>query len=151
MEIHKQSNNVEFDVCYDDGTKCHIEEGVLISVEDGMTTFHLGTSRLSVLFAAVEDLLKFIDFLGKTKVLDFCLQQPPVCKAYQKLLGITSEQKQATFRLGQMDMREAAAQMLLDLAGGTQGLVCATLVDAAERVRDLKLCDTVKEESCEAD
>lgn len=145
MEIHKQSNNVEFDVCYDDGTKCHVEEGVLISVEDGMTTFHLGTSRLSVLFAAVEDLLKFIDFLGKAKALDFCLQQPPVCKAYQKLLGIASEQKQAIYRLGQMDMREAAAQMLLDLSDGTQGVVCSTLIDAAQRVRDLKLCDAIKE------
>ena len=54
-------------------------------------------------------------------------------------------ESQAAFRLGQMDMREAAAAMLLDLAGGTQGVVCATLIDAAERGRDLKLCDAIKE------
>lgn len=49
------------------------------------------------------------------------------------------------FRLGQMDMREAAAQMLMDLADGTQGLVCATLIDAAERVRNLQLCEKAEE------
>lgn len=52
---------------------------------------------------------------------------------------------EAAFRLGQMDMREAAAQMLLDLADGTQGLVCATLVDAAQRVRNLRLCEKAEE------
>lgn len=54
-------------------------------------------------------------------------------------------ESQAAFRLGQMDMREAAAQMLLDLADGTQGLVCATLVDAAARVRNLQLCEKAEE------
>ena len=64
---------------------------------------------------------------------------------------IKTAERQAIYRLGQMDMREAAAQMLEDLADGTQGIICATLIDAAQRVRDLKLCDAVKEESCEAD
>ena len=54
-------------------------------------------------------------------------------------------ESQAAFRLGQMDMREAAAQMLLDLADGTQGLVCATLIDAADRVRNLQLCEKAEE------
>lgn len=53
---------------------------------------------------------------------------------------MSSNERQAVYRLGQMDMREAASAMLLDLAGGTQGVVCATLIDAAERVRQLQLC-----------
>ena len=47
--------------------------------------------------------------------------------------------QQAAFRLGQMDMREAAAQMIEDLADGTQGIVCSTLIDAAQRVRKLEV------------
>lgn len=57
-----------------------------------------------------------------------------------------SNEKQAVYRLGQMDMREAAAQMLLDLAGGTQGVVCSTLIDAAQRVRQMQLCDPVEDQ-----
>lgn len=47
----------------------------------------------------------------------------------------------AVFRLGQMDMRESIADMLTDLADGTQGVVCSTLIDAAQRVRGLCLCE----------
>ena len=72
------------------------------------------------------------------------------CKSYdpgyiRRDHGCGRERQQAIYRLGQMDMREAAAQMLLDLSDGTQGVVCATLIDAAQRVRDLKLCDAIKE------
>lgn len=69
-----------------------------------------------------------------------------VARADHDLLhGCGRERQQAIYRLGQMDMREAAAQMLLDLSDGTQGVVCSTLIDAAQRVRDLKLCDAIKE------
>ena len=57
-----------------------------------------------------------------------------------------TKEQQAIFRLGQMDMREAAAAMLLDLAGGTQGVVCSTLIDAAQRVRQMQLCDPVEDQ-----
>ena len=52
---------------------------------------------------------------------------------------INTKEMQAVFRLGQMDMREAAAQMIEDLADGTQGIVCSTLIDAAQRVRNLEV------------
>lgn len=45
----------------------------------------------------------------------------------------------AIFRLGQMDMRESIADMLVDLADGTQGTICATLLDASRRVRELEV------------
>lgn len=52
---------------------------------------------------------------------------------------LTSAEKQADFHLGQMDMRESIAAMLTDLADGTHGTVCATLIDAAERVRQMEI------------
>ena len=52
---------------------------------------------------------------------------------------INTKEMQAIFLLGQMDMREAAAQMIEDLADGTQGIVCSTLIDAAQRVRNLEV------------
>ena len=52
---------------------------------------------------------------------------------------LTSAETQTVFRLGQMDMRESIAAMLTDLADGTHGEVCATLIDAAERVQQLEI------------
>lgn len=62
----------------------------------------------------------------------------------RKCCRMNSNEKQAVYRLGQMDMKEAAAQMLLDLADGTQGDVCTTLIDAAQRVRGLAVCETAE-------
>ena len=55
------------------------------------------------------------------------------------VLQMNSAEKQAIFRLGQMDMQKAAVDMLLDQANGTHGVVCATLIDAAEWVRQLEV------------
>lgn len=64
-----------------------------------------------------------------------------VAKADHDILhGCGPERQQAAFRLWQMDMQASIADMLEDLADGTQGEVCATLIDAAQRVRDLQLC-----------
>ena len=52
---------------------------------------------------------------------------------------LNSAEKQAIYRLGQMDMQASIADMLTDLADGTQGDVCTTLIDAAQRVRDLEV------------
>lgn len=61
-----------------------------------------------------------------------------IMKAAADALENAAKEKQACFRLGQMDMRESIADMLLALADGTQGVVCSTLIDAAERVRKLE-------------
>ena len=55
-----------------------------------------------------------------------------------------STEVQAAFRLGQMDMQRAAADLLEDLADGTQGVVCSTLIDAAGRIRSLAVCERVE-------
>lgn len=64
MECIKSSSNVEFDVCCDDGTSHHVIEGILMEVEEDEVILHLGTGRVSVLFAAVDALLTFVTSLG---------------------------------------------------------------------------------------
>ena len=54
MEAIKTSKNVEFDVIYADGTRHHVNEGVLFEVEGEKITFHNGTDRAAVLIAAAE-------------------------------------------------------------------------------------------------
>lgn len=56
-------------------------------------------------------------------------------------LAATEREKQAIFRLGQMDMRQSAAEALADRADGLYGLVAATMIDAAEFVRQLGVMD----------
>lgn len=141
MEVIKVDTNTEFDVIYSDGERRHVAEGVLWSVEDNMITFHSGTSRLNVLFAAIEDAIGVVDHIGFIEPLADYLFSPPDSIGCKKLLTAIKSDSTAVFRLGQMDMRESAAQMLEDLADGTQGVVCSTLIDAARRVRDLKLCE----------
>ena len=62
-----------------------------------------------------------------------------VTRAEHDLLHRPDRRDQASFRLGQMDMQASIADMLEDLADGTQGEVCATLIDAAQRVRNLEV------------
>lgn len=138
MEVIKATPNLEFDVIYADGTRKRVREGILWEVDNDAITFHMGTSRLSVLFTIVEDALRFVDFIHMIPLLSDYLMQSPVAEPFEKLLGMARAQQQAIFRLGQMDMRESIADMLLALADGTQGVVCSTLIDAAERVRKLE-------------
>ena len=137
METIKTAENLEFDVIYADGTRKRVHEGILWEVTDDVLTIHLGTNRLAVMFATVEALLEAVDLLGLIPTLIDYLLESPKSGAAVKLFSIASGRKQAIFRLGQMDMRQAAVDMLLDLANGTQGLVCSTLIDAAQRIGKL--------------
>lgn len=64
-----------------------------------------------------------------------------VTRADHDILHQGYREQQAAFRLGQMDMQQSIADMLTDLADGTQGVVRSTLIDAAQRVRGLCLCE----------
>lgn len=145
MEIIKKDTNTEFDVIYSDGERLHVTEGVLWSVENNMITFHNGTSRLNVLFAAIEDAIGVVDHIGFIEPLADYLFSPPDSVGCKKLLAAITCDKAAVFRLGQMDMQQSIADMLTNLADGTQGVVCSTLIDAAERVRKLSLCEKVED------
>ena len=77
MQPIKTCKNTVFDVLYDDGTKYRVNEGVLIEVNESEVTFHNGTNRLSVIFAAVESLFEVISVLGAWDLFDQYIQQNP--------------------------------------------------------------------------
>ena len=64
MEAIKISKNVEFDVIYADGTRHHVDEGILFEAKDEIMTIHSGTNRKAVIFTVASALVKFIDSFG---------------------------------------------------------------------------------------
>ena len=52
---------------------------------------------------------------------------------------ITSAEKQAIFRLGQMDMRDSMADMLRDVAKRSKGIVKADFMAAADLVTEREI------------
>ena len=149
MEIIKIAEKMEFDVIYADSTKRHVDEGVLWeAAAGGDIIFHKGTSRPEVIAAAAEDVLKYLKHIGpglKVLAVGMCLSADSAA-ALRELLSYALQLmdpernvKQAIYRLGQMDMQTSIADMLTDLADDTQGEVCATLIDAAQRVRNLEV------------
>lgn len=123
MEPIKTCSNLEFDVIYDDGTKHHVCEGVLFEVASETVTFHNGTNRLSVLFAASEASMETIGLLGLAKVFAKHLYEGaescfalPVIDQIIETFGFSRDQNEATFRLGQLDMKACILEMLRDEA-----------------------------------
>lgn len=161
MERIKTTEKLEFDAIYADGTRRHVFEGVLWEADkDDNLIFHQGTDRLSVITAAAEDVLKYLKHIGpglKVLAVGMCLSADSAAALRElvsyalQLMDPERNVKLAIYRLGQMDMQASIADMLEDLADGTQGDVCATLIDAAQRVRNLQPCDAVKEDVREAD
>ena len=64
MEVIKTTANLEFDIIYADGTRKRVHEGILFEAEGDTLTFHNGTDRRNVLFAAAEGALEVICMLG---------------------------------------------------------------------------------------
>ena len=124
MEIIKASKNVEFDVIYDDGTRRRVKEGVLHEVENEEIIFHNGTDRAEVWVAAAEDMLKYLGGVpGGVESLMVGLasgdagekvvtKMRGMLRAVHELEKEESAEKQAIFRLGQMDMLESVLAMM---------------------------------------
>lgn len=53
--------------------------------------------------------------------------------------GYSRSHHQTAFRLGQMDMQASIADMLENLAAGTQSEAFAALINAAQRVRNMEV------------
>ena len=64
MEPIKKSTNVEFDVIYADGTRSHVNEGVLFEVKDNKLIGHIGTSRAAALIGVAEAAAEVIGTMG---------------------------------------------------------------------------------------
>lgn len=124
MEIIKASKSVEFDVIYDDGTRRRVKEGVLHEVENEEIIFHNGTDRAEVWVAAAEDMLKYLGGVpGGVESLMVGLasgdagekvvaKMRGMLRAVHELEKEESAEKQAIFRLGQMDMLESVLAMM---------------------------------------
>lgn len=70
MGMYKQTENLEFDVLYADGTKRHVEKGVLFEeAPDNTLHMHIGTDNQYNLFMAiVHDICMMISGMTKGKI-----------------------------------------------------------------------------------
>ena len=146
METIKEIPNVEFEVIYANGERKRVPEGVLLGVEeDGSITLHNGADCVAVWFAAADGMLVAIDACNALPVFVRNRMQDPV--SFQALKALAEEVSRrlgksdaATFRLGQMDLRESAADMLEDLSKEiADSIVSAAFLQAAALVRDMKI------------
>lgn len=148
MEVLKITPNMEFDVIYADGTRRHVEEGVLHEAIGDEIIFHKGTSRPGVLVASAEDILKYLKLIGpglKALAVGMCLSPEAeaalreLTDCYIQLMDPERPVKQAVFRLGQMDMQASVCDMLRDLAQGAADPVSAGLILAADLVESMEV------------
>ena len=146
METIKESPNVEFEVIYADGERKRVPEGVLLGVEeDGSITLHNGTDCAAVWFAAADGMLVALNACNALPAFTRNRMHDPVSFQALKALAVEVNRRlgksdEATFRLGQMDQRESAADMLEDVSKQAEdGLVAAAFLQAAALVRDMEI------------
>lgn len=147
MEPIKTSPNVEFDIIYADGTRTRVKEGILFAAVEDRILFHNGTSRATVLFAAAETALMLIDDIGLLRLFDQHIRSDPessdtiriLTELNRKTPQTNSAEKQAIFRLGQMDMRESIVNMLTDAADGTSGFTRAVLRIVVDKIKAMEV------------
>lgn len=129
MEIIKKDTNTEFDVIYSDGTRKRV---------------NLRPEALDFVQQMTAPVLSALAGGGIRAMIENIPNVVAITRADHAILHrgesvLTAAETQAIFRLGQMDMQASIADMLTDLANGTQGVVCSTLIDAAQRVRNLEV------------
>ncbi len=149
METIKQTPNLEFDVIYADGTRKRVKEGLLYEAEEsGYMIFHNGTDQPAVLLAAAECMLVSLSRIGyglEALAAGMVLSEKPcaallrLAKCAVKALGLDSAEKQACFRLGQMDMRESIAAMLRDRAADSPDAIRSALEAVAAEVSSMEV------------
>ena len=133
MEVIKTCENVEFDVIYTDGSRYRVREGFLWEVaENGTMAFHCGCNSVSALFTVSEALLEVIDSFGLLGLFeqwvndgfDEAVAETRLKNEIHAKNKALAEHK-AIFRLGQMDMQQAAAHMLEDASKVRQTYQCS--------------------------
>ena len=146
METIKESPNVEFEVIYADGERNRVQEGVLLGVEDdGSITLHNGTDCAAVWFAAADGMLVALNACNALPAFARNRMQDPVSLEALKILAAEVNHRlgksdEATFRLGQMDFQQSAADMLEDVSKQTEdGLVASAYLQAAALVRGMEI------------
>ena len=153
METIKESLNVEFEVICADGERKRVPEGVLLGVEeDGSITLHNGTDCAAVWFAAADGMLVALNACNALPAFTRNRMQDPV--SFQALKALAEEinrrlgkSDEATFRLGQMDFQQCAADALEAASKSIEnGLVSLAFLQAAALVRDMKVLEGCIEE-----
>lgn len=146
MEAIKVSPNVEFEVIYADGQRKRVPDGVLFGVEeDNSITLHNGTDCSAVWFAAAAAMLIALDACDALP--EFVLVSLTETESFHALKKLAEEvhrriwlRNPATFRLGQMDMQQSAADMLEDTSKQAEdGLVASAFLQAAALVRGIEI------------
>lgn len=148
METIKESPNVEFEVIYADGERKRVSEGVLLGVEeDGSITLHNGTDCAAVWFAAADGMLVTLNACNALPAFVRNRMQDPVSLEALKILAAEVNRRLgksdvATFRLGQMDFQQCAADALESASKSIEnGLVSLAFLQAAALVRDMDISD----------
>lgn len=146
METIKKSPNVEFEVIYADGERKRVPEGVLFGVEeDNSMVLHNGTDCSAVWFAAADAMLVALntcDALPKFVLLSLAETESfnALKKLAEEVLRRIWLNIPATFRLGQMDFQQSAADMLEDVSKQTEdGLAASAFLQAAALVRGMEI------------
>lgn len=146
METIKESPNVEFEVIYADGERKRVPEGVLYGVEeDGSITLHNGTDCAAVWFAVAGGTLVALNACNALPA--FVLSRLTDTQSFHALKKLAEEvlrriwlNTPATFRLGQMDFQQSAADMLEDVSKQTEdGLAASAFLQAAALVRGMEI------------
>lgn len=137
---------LEFEVIYADGERKRVQEGVLLGVEeDGSITLHNGTDCSAVWFAAADGMLVALHACNALPAFARNRMQDPVSLEALKALAAEvnlrlGKSDEATFRLGRMDQRESAADMLEDVSKEiADSIVSAAFLQAAALVRDMEI------------
>jgi len=146
MEKIETGTSVVFDVIDADGARHRVNEGILFEVDGIEMILHCGTTRLAAVLATAESALAFIEHLGETerfcKELGAAEQSFPGRRVLTKILAAFSPwhgEKQAIFRLGQMDMRVSTADMLRAMADGAAVGIRPGLILAADLVESMEV------------
>lgn len=126
MEVIKASSNVEFDVIYADGTQKQI--ALRPEAFECVKQFFLPMLSAFTLRYGTRSLIEDIPNIVAISRSD-----------HDILHQADSARQQAIFRLGQMDMQQSIADMLTAKADSIFGAVRATLLDAAEHVRQMEV------------
>lgn len=146
METIKKSPNVEFEVIYADGERKRVPEGVLFGVEeDNSMVLHNGTDCSAVWFAAADTMLVALNACDALP--EFVLLSLTETESFNAMKKLAEEVHRriwlntpATFRLGQMDFQQSAADMLEDVSKQTEdGLVASAFLQAAALVRGMEI------------
>lgn len=141
-------NLVEFEIIFSDGERKRVREGILMEAnEDGSVTMHSATDCAAVLFAIADGMLVALNACNALPAFARTRMQDPVSLEALKALAKEVNRRlgksdAATFRLGQMDFQQCAADALEAASKSIEnGLVSLAFLQAAALVRDMKVLE----------